>query len=108
MKYPLNLNFNFKCNNEFSFRLKHIQLKNLVIIIKAYGISQNPDTKDYTIILQDGTKYTNEDYKWCKTCQIDNLKKKLTSASGNEKIDKLIQEMQLKINNSSDIAFFNF
>ncbi|UZO27817.1 uncharacterized protein OCT59_020004 [Rhizophagus irregularis] len=35
-----------------------------------HGISQNPDTKDYIIVLQDiycekcGEKYTNERIKW--------------------------------------------
>ena len=50
-------------------------------MIKIYGISQNPDTKDYIMILQD---------VYC---------------SGNIKIDKLIQEMHLKINSKSDIVF---
>ena len=49
--------------------------------IKVYGISQNPDTKNYIIILQ------NVYY------------------SGNKKVDNLIQEMQLKINSKKDIIF---
>jgi len=37
-------------------------------------------------------------YKWCKPCRIDNLKGNFTNwTSGNEKIDNVIQEMQLKI-----------
>src|SRR2546421_82805 len=48
--------------------------------IKVYGISQNPDTKDY-IIIQD------------------------VYFSGNKKVDNLIQEMQLKIKNKGDIVF---
>ena len=60
------------------------------------------------MILQDGycekcdKIYTNLEYKWCKPCQIDYLKKNLTS--GNEKINKFIQEMQLKINNYYDVV----
>src|SRR5438046_1211944 len=46
-----------------------------------YGISQNPDTKDYIMILQD------------------------VYYSGNKKIDVLIQEMQSKINDKSDVVF---
>ena len=38
-------------------------------------------------------------YKWCKPCQLNDLKKNFTRwTSGNEKIDEFIQEMQLKIN----------
>ena len=49
--------------------------------IKIYGISQNSDTKDYIMILQD------------------------VCCSGNIKIDKLIQEMHLKINSKNDTIF---
>jgi serine/threonine protein kinase len=41
---------------------------------------------------------------WCKSCQINNLKKNFTNwTSGNEKIDILIQEMQLRINKFHNI-----
>ncbi|EXX70195.1 Mkk2p [Rhizophagus irregularis DAOM 197198w] len=69
-----------------------------------YGITQNANTKDYIIVLDDryckncgkiGEIYTNEKIQWCKPCQINNLNQNLTS--GNEKIDNFIQEMQLKI-----------
>ena len=44
-----------------------------------------------------GEKYANSDWKWCKPCQMDNLKGNFTNwTSGNEKIDNFIQEMQLK------------
>ena len=46
-----------------------------------------------------GEKYAN-DSKWCKPCQIKDLKENWTS--GNEKIDNFIQEMQLKIVDSND------
>src|SRR5205823_13448780 len=53
-----------------------------------------------------GKEYTNVDYKWCKPCQIDNLKGKFTNwTSGNENIDNFIQEMQLKIDSFDDIVF---
>jgi hypothetical protein len=43
---------------------------------------------------------------WCKSCQLDYLKKNsINWTSGNKKIDELIQEMQLKINNKSDTIF---
>ena len=64
------------------------------------------------MVLQDGfckkcgEQYTSISYKWCKSCQIDNLKGNFTNwTSGNEKIDDFIQEMQLKINKWDDIVF---
>src|SRR5688572_14189246 len=64
------------------------------------------------MVLQDGfcskcgEKCTNVNSKWCKPCQIDNLKGNFTNwTSGNKKIDNFIQEMQLKINNAYDIVF---
>ena len=51
-----------------------------------------------------GERYTYVYDKWCKPCQIDNLKT-TNLTSGNEKIDIFIQEMQLKIEYSSDIVF---
>ena len=50
--------------------------------VKLYGISQNPDTKDY-ILVQNNSLF-------------------IAWISGNEKIDDFIQEMQLK---SSDDVF---
>ena len=53
-----------------------------------------------------GEKYTNVDYKWCKPCQIDNFQRNFANwTSGNEKIDNLVQEMQLKINDKQNIVF---
>src|SRR5205809_7390621 len=78
-------------------------------VLPVYGISQDPDTKDYIMILQDeycekcGEEYTNAVYKWCKPCQIDYLKTNLIS--GNKKINKFIQEMQLKIDDHCDVVF---
>src|SRR5204862_27645 len=81
-----------------------------------YGISQNPVTKDYVMVLYGKyfTKYcvkcdkmyTNASYKWCRPCQINYFKNNFTNwISGNERIDNVIQEMQLKIRDSSDIVF---
>ena len=75
-----------------------------------YGITQNPDTKDYIIVVsQDnyckscGKIYTNC-IVWCKLCQVNNLKENFANwTSGNAKIDSFIQEMQLKINECYDI-----
>jgi hypothetical protein len=56
-----------------------------------------------------GEKYSYKyyaSYKWCKSCQIDDLKNNFINwTSGNENIDDLIQEMQLKINYPEDIVF---
>src|SRR4051812_6335984 len=55
-----------------------------------------------------GEKYIdkyNENYEWCKLCQINYLKNNFLSWSGNERIDNFIQEMQLKINDYNDIIF---
>src|ERR1043166_4233668 len=53
-----------------------------------------------------GEKCTDIYYEWCKPCQIDNFKKNFTNwTSRNEKIDRFIQEMQLKINKYDDIIF---
>ncbi|RGB25299.1 hypothetical protein C1646_771932 [Rhizophagus diaphanus] len=49
------------------------------VILNVYGLSQNPNTNNYILVLE-----------W---------------ASGNEKIDDFIQEMQLKRNNHNDIIF---
>jgi ATP-dependent exoDNAse (exonuclease V) alpha subunit len=73
-----------------------------------YGISQNPDTKDYIIVFENSyCKECGEKYilhKWCKPCQINNLKQNFANwTSGNKEIDNFIQETQLKINTKDDI-----
>src|ERR1700728_3380407 len=45
-----------------------------------------------------------EKLKWCNPCQINGLKKNFTN-SENEKIENLIQEMQLKMNRPWNIVF---
>ena len=50
--------------------------------------------------------YTYVSVKWCKPCQINNLKGNFTNwTSGNEIIDDFIQYMQLKIDNYDDVIF---
>ena len=50
--------------------------------------------------------YTDTQYKWCRPCQIGYLKLNFTNwTSENVRIDKFIQEMQLRINKPSDIIF---
>jgi hypothetical protein len=45
-----------------------------------------------------GKIYTDINKRWCKPCQLENLRQNFTIyISGNEKIDDFIQEMQLKI-----------
>ena len=75
-------------------------------------MSQSPDTKDYAMILQGdycekcGKEYSNIIDKWCKSCQINDLKMNFISwTSKNEKIDNFIQEIQLKINEPNSIIF---
>ncbi|GBB84827.1 hypothetical protein RclHR1_01140016 [Rhizophagus clarus] len=78
--------------------------------LKVYGISQDLVTRNCFIIFQDGfcekcnEQYADIEYKWCKYCQISNLKEDFTNwTSGNKQIDDLIQEIRLKINKSGDI-----
>jgi hypothetical protein len=42
-------------------------------------------------------------FKWCRTCQLNYLRKFFIC--GDEKIDELVKEMQLRINNPKDIVF---
>src|SRR5205823_3006595 len=49
--------------------------------------------------------HTDVDWKWCRPCQIYNLKRNFTNwTSGNGKINNFIQEMQLKIDCPTDIV----
>ena len=73
-------------------------------------MSQNPDTKDYVIVLSNvycencGKKCnTNSLYNWCKLCfRNENF---INWTSENEKIDRFIQEMQSKFNDYDDKIF---
>jgi hypothetical protein len=45
-------------------------------------------------------------YEWCKSCLINNLEQNFTKwTSGNEKINSLIQKMQLEINYQWETIF---
>ncbi|CAB4440456.1 unnamed protein product [Rhizophagus irregularis] len=82
----------------------------------CYGFSQNPDTKEYILVfsykhfdnycIKCGNKYENEYVKWCKQCQINQLKNNFTIwTSGNKKIDEFIQNSQSRISEHSDTVF---
>ena len=50
--------------------------------------------------------YSSYWFNWCKSCQINSFKTNFTNwTSGNEKIDDIIQTLQLKINDLNDIVF---
>jgi hypothetical protein len=79
--------------------------------VNIYGMSQNPDTKIYILVFSNeyfdyyckkcGNKYEDEYDKWCKPCQINQLKNDFTNwTSGNEKIDDFIQKKQLEFKNN--------
>ncbi|CAB4433765.1 unnamed protein product [Rhizophagus irregularis] len=99
-------------NNEFINEVKSYSIEvNLYNdILNIYGISQNQNTKDYIIVLDNaycencGEVYTDIEKKWCKTCQLNNFKKKFSyGISENETIDNFIQEMQLKVSSPSNM-----
>jgi hypothetical protein len=53
-----------------------------------------------------GGIYTYEQYKWCKACEIKQLEDNFKNwTSENDKIDNLIQKVQLRINDPNDIMF---
>ncbi|CAB5389658.1 unnamed protein product [Rhizophagus irregularis] len=80
-----------------------------------FGISQNPDTGVYLLVICDkyfdhyckcGNVYDQSYYKWCKECRINQLKNNFTNwTSGNIIFDDFIQKMQLKINKYYDSVF---
>lgn len=88
------------------------ELKYLDQNLNTYGITQNPDTNDYIIVLSDrycekcGDEYTSLTYKWCKSCQLNYLKNNFSNwTSGNEKIDNFIRNKQSEINDYDDTVF---
>uniref|UniRef100_U9U9U5 Protein kinase domain-containing protein n=1 Tax=Rhizophagus irregularis (strain DAOM 181602 / DAOM 197198 / MUCL 43194) TaxID=747089 RepID=U9U9U5_RHIID len=96
--------------NEFYYKVKSYFWSSSLDNFPIYGISQNPNTKEYFMVFQDdhcekcGKKYTNVKYKWCESCQINYIEKGFINwTSGNEIVDNFIQEFQLKINDYNDI-----
>ncbi|GET02106.1 kinase-like domain-containing protein [Rhizophagus clarus] len=85
--------------------------KYLTLKINIYGISQDPYTNDYIVVIKCSKecciKYSKKysQYIWCKRCQINYFKKNFKSWTKNEKIDNLIKEMQLKIKQPTDTIF---
>ncbi|GBC42998.2 kinase-like domain-containing protein [Rhizophagus irregularis DAOM 181602=DAOM 197198] len=102
MKYLHNLQ-NFQNIEEFLNEVK-MHSNNFDV----YGISQDSDTKDYILVLIDfnygnycikcNKGYTDVKSKWCRQCQINNLKKDFINwTSGDKRIDNFIREKQLEI-----------
>uniref|UniRef100_U9UNR3 Protein kinase domain-containing protein n=1 Tax=Rhizophagus irregularis (strain DAOM 181602 / DAOM 197198 / MUCL 43194) TaxID=747089 RepID=U9UNR3_RHIID len=94
-----------KVLNEYSIKESKIS--------KIYGISQDPITKDYLLILYNnylkkfciecGEQYTDINMNWCKPCKVNYLENNnINSTSVNEIIDNFIYTMQLKINEPED------
>uniref|UniRef100_U9TYJ2 Uncharacterized protein n=1 Tax=Rhizophagus irregularis (strain DAOM 181602 / DAOM 197198 / MUCL 43194) TaxID=747089 RepID=U9TYJ2_RHIID len=81
--------------------LNEVKVNSINMVV--YGISQNSNSEEYIMVLQDYCIKCNKGYtdvwnKWCKQCQTNNLKKNFINwTSGNEKIDNFIQEKQLEI-----------
>jgi hypothetical protein len=117
----LNIVISHNSNNFYSYLQVEVHLMEdygadpFLYEVNIYGISQNPCTKDYIIVIKKGVyckkcckKYdtTGISNKWCKPCQINALKANFANcATGNEKIDNCIQEMQLKIESKYGTVF---
>ena len=76
-------------------------------IIHIYGLTQDPITKEYILVMDEYSKERNERYRECLTCNRYNTNwawcqscdpKLLTEGwtSGNETLDELIKSTQLK------------
>src|SRR3954453_4514044 len=70
-----------------------------------YGITKNPDTKNYLMVFQNINCEECSKHKQCKLCQIDHLSFFTNWNSGNKIIDNFIQEMQLKIDSDINMVF---
>jgi hypothetical protein len=97
-----------KCGDKYEFKYKNTdssflndnEYKNTDSYNK-YELSID-NKYESTANIYNNNMVENIDDKWCQRCQIDYLENnfEICKASGNEKIDSLIQEMQLKINNT--------
>ncbi|GBB97034.1 hypothetical protein RclHR1_00290032 [Rhizophagus clarus] len=113
-RYPKKITLKYSHNLQEADEFLH-EVKAYLINFKIYGISQNPDTKDYLMALQNNddyycimcsNMYININYKWCKHCEINKLRKNFTYwTSENEKIDNFVQEKQLGVDSPQDIVF---
>uniref|UniRef100_U9U1H5 Protein kinase domain-containing protein n=1 Tax=Rhizophagus irregularis (strain DAOM 181602 / DAOM 197198 / MUCL 43194) TaxID=747089 RepID=U9U1H5_RHIID len=75
--------------------LKDITVEFMNEIDIAYGITQNPKTKDYIIVLDNKCKKCND------TCYSIHFRQNFNNwTSGNDNIDKFIQDTQLSTHNS--------
>jgi hypothetical protein len=77
-----------------------------------YGISHDQDMKSYIIVFkyklycEKCDEELNIGSEWCKKCQLNDLKLNFANwTSKNNKIDNLIQKMQLKIESEYDTIF---
>uniref|UniRef100_U9TKZ1 Protein kinase domain-containing protein n=1 Tax=Rhizophagus irregularis (strain DAOM 181602 / DAOM 197198 / MUCL 43194) TaxID=747089 RepID=U9TKZ1_RHIID len=95
--------------NEFLNEVKTYSIKKQGDIPKIFGISQDLDTKEYIMVLDD--EYCEkcdeslDEYRWCKSCQINYLEKIFTNLSGNEVIDDFVHGMRLKMESSYESVF---
>jgi hypothetical protein len=81
----------------------------------VYGISYNQDMKSYIIVFKyklycekcdEELNIENIESEWCRKCQLNDLKLNFANwTSKNNKIDNLIQKMQLKIKSKFEEVF---
>ncbi|GBB92637.1 hypothetical protein RclHR1_20390002 [Rhizophagus clarus] len=104
---------------KYLFNLQNITdefLNETSVVCDSYGISQNPGTKEYILVVHHkyskkycekcDKEYIKPDHNWCEPCQINYLKNNFINwTSGNEKIDEFIQKKQLNINNENSNVF---
>ncbi|RGB43077.1 kinase-like domain-containing protein, partial [Rhizophagus diaphanus] len=111
LKCVFNLQYNI---DEFLNEVKTYSVDCSNNILKIYGISQNPVTEEYIMVLHNEyfKKYckiccsTRIEHKWCNSCHINLIRKNFINGnSGNKEVDDYIQEMQLSISNPCTIVF---
>ena len=78
--------------------MSHQKLNTSGSIIRLYyGITQNPETKNYMMVLKDKCEKCN------KICYAIHFERNLNNwTSGNDDIDKLIQDTQLSAHDSNN------
>ncbi|GET04837.1 kinase-like domain-containing protein [Rhizophagus clarus] len=111
-KVTLKFSNNFKLqdfDDEFLNEIK-LYISDTSDDFPMYGISQKPDTMEYITVFpyiycEKCNKQYDNVHGWCKLCQIDDIKKEFNWTSGNEQIDNLVREMQLKMKWPQNIVF---